>query len=390
MERGFGDPQGARMVMDTTRWGMTPAGEDANPLNRRLPAEVITRQRQVKKAPIQDTEDVKVDLKTATELKPDTRPRWLQRAFKMAVEGRASKTELYDILTSRKFGNVGPKNGRKLHAIAVESAHIFSDKQQRHLRTEEWVLAKFANEEKAMEREESDAEDDEPPPPPPEPTRKEEKKAKSKVEEKAPEPPKKSRRDLTGIFQDKEGREELAKMGSSWTTMAAGNVGRLQEEARKAKEDKAARKDRKEAQLENNFLKLAAEKQLENSAKQRKAEEMADSSLDLLERMQQQREEAHAKQDSPDDRKPKRNASRERGRDRERGRRRGYSRSRSVSVKAASRSRSRRRGRGRNADTSGKSHEQLLKERMAQRNREIDSSRIPVVDPGHAASYNRY
>jgi len=47
------------------------SGEDANPLNRRLPAEVVSRRRrEVKKTDEKNIDEVRVDLKTALLSKP--------------------------------------------------------------------------------------------------------------------------------------------------------------------------------------------------------------------------------------------------------------------------------------------------------------------------------
>jgi len=112
------------------------SGEDANPLNRRLPAEVITRQSKVKKVIEKISDDVQVDLKVALSLKPEARLRWLSKAFKMVEEKKVPGTELYDIVSNRKFcGTMQSKNSQKLRAIVAESMAIFSDKQQRFLRS---------------------------------------------------------------------------------------------------------------------------------------------------------------------------------------------------------------------------------------------------------------
>merc|ERR1712224_723012 len=64
--------------------------------------ERLNQQKQ-REAPEEEPEEVTVDLRTALALKADARPKWLSRACKMAEEGKASKTDLYDILSSRKF-----------------------------------------------------------------------------------------------------------------------------------------------------------------------------------------------------------------------------------------------------------------------------------------------
>lgn len=75
-----------------------------------------------------------VDLKAAITLKPEGRPRWLSKACKMVTEGRASSTELYNIIVSRKFASGLPERvGRKLVSIVEDSLDLFSDKQQRYL-----------------------------------------------------------------------------------------------------------------------------------------------------------------------------------------------------------------------------------------------------------------
>jgi len=119
------------------------SGEDANPLNRRLPAEIVSRRRpEVRKPEPKPVEDVKVDLKTALLLKPEARLKWLAKACKVAEEGRASTTELHNIVSSRKFvAGVHPRIGRRMAEIVHENLGIFSDKQQKHLKSDEWVLS---------------------------------------------------------------------------------------------------------------------------------------------------------------------------------------------------------------------------------------------------------
>ena len=86
-------------------------------------------------------DEVRVDLKTALLLKPEARMKWLTKACKMAEEGKASTTELHSIVSSRKFAaGVHPKVGRRMAEIVLENLGIFSDKQQKHLKSDEWVL----------------------------------------------------------------------------------------------------------------------------------------------------------------------------------------------------------------------------------------------------------
>ncbi|CAE7029579.1 unnamed protein product [Symbiodinium sp. CCMP2456] len=113
---------------------------DANPMHRRLPAEVVSRRRADKKpkAPEPTTDEVVVDLKTAITLKPEARTKWLSKACAMVEQGKAKPTDLYDIVTNRKFsGGLPDRVGRKLASIIRDSFSIFSDKQQRYLNSTE-------------------------------------------------------------------------------------------------------------------------------------------------------------------------------------------------------------------------------------------------------------
>mmetsp|Transcript_34129 Transcript_34129/g.98268 ORF Transcript_34129/g.98268 Transcript_34129/m.98268 type:complete len:369 (+) Transcript_34129:146-1252(+) len=120
---------------------------DANPMHRRIPAEVVSRRTRAppkKPAPQkkeEENEDVTVDLKAAIMLKPEARPRWLTKACKMVTDGRASSTELYNIIVSRKFASGLPDRvGRRLVSIVEDSLDLFSDKQQRYLSSSDCPL----------------------------------------------------------------------------------------------------------------------------------------------------------------------------------------------------------------------------------------------------------
>ena len=66
---------------------------------------------------------------------------YVEMLEKMAEEGKASTTELHSIVSSRKFAaGVHPKVGRRMAEIVLENLGIFSDKQQKHLKSDEWFL----------------------------------------------------------------------------------------------------------------------------------------------------------------------------------------------------------------------------------------------------------
>mmetsp|Transcript_89905 Transcript_89905/g.272847 ORF Transcript_89905/g.272847 Transcript_89905/m.272847 type:complete len:300 (+) Transcript_89905:367-1266(+) len=68
----------------------------------------------------------------------------------MAEDGRASSAELYNIVSSRKFAAGLPSRiGRKLLALVKENLELFSDKQQRFLRSKECLLVASYSPEKA-------------------------------------------------------------------------------------------------------------------------------------------------------------------------------------------------------------------------------------------------
>eukprot|EP00435_Cladocopium_sp_Y103_P037848 s2939_g10.t1 len=110
-------------------------------MHRRLPAEVVSRRRNEQKPKTETkekTDEVTVDLKTAITLKPEARTKWLSKACAMVESGKAKPTDLYDIITNRKFsGGLPDRVGRKLASILKESFSIFSDKQQRYLNSTE-------------------------------------------------------------------------------------------------------------------------------------------------------------------------------------------------------------------------------------------------------------
>jgi len=137
---------------------------DANPMHRRIPAEVVSRRARVQKKPApqereKEAEEVVVDLKAAIMLKPEARPRWLVKACKMVGENRASSTELYNIIVSRKFASGLPERvGRRLVSIVEESMDLFSDKQQRYLSSSDCpLMAHLRNRDAAIA--EADAEE---------------------------------------------------------------------------------------------------------------------------------------------------------------------------------------------------------------------------------------
>lgn len=326
------------------------SGEDANPLNRRLPAEVITRQSKVKKVIEKISDDVQVDLKVALSLKPEARLRWLSKAFKMVEEKKVPGTELYDIVSNRKFcGTMQSKNSQKLRAIVAESMAIFSDKQQRFLRSDEWAPNKLDEDREAnLDGEGSAAlpEGDESPP-----------------ASTAGAAADSQRRDSKGAA------EPSIDAGGGWTWTVRERP-LPESSSSNPKKKKPASNDTEASPFEKTGHKNQA-------LSQKQQEEEVDSSLQLLERLNQ-----HKVEDPPAP------AAKDRRREEPKKRRREPSRSRSISAASlSSSSRGRRRGK-RRKDSGGKkgavNFEDALRRRMQERESQVETSRLPVVDPGHA------
>jgi len=351
------------------------SGEDANPLNRRLPAEVVTRQKREVKKIVENNDEVQVDLKTALSLKPEARVKWLSKALRMVEDKRANSTELYDIVSNRKFcATMHTRNSQKLRGLILDNLSIFSEKQRRFLRSEEWAPNKLFEDEDAKAEPEDES------------------KLSPSVRDDRPERPEdgrdrvdnqnsKAKDRATKRSDDSKGDAEK-DAGGGWTftirerpmpdPLASGK------KRRKGAEDSEAR------------FEAMAEK---NEASQKKQEEDVDSSLALLERLQQT-QQTHT---APPQEKPSKRVKSPKKRDK---RHRHLSRSKSISAgsvtssddrgkrsrgkKRKGRSRSRDRAGGGGGGGGGVSFEEALRRRMQQRDSEMETSRMPVVDPGHA------
>lgn len=350
-------------------------------MNRRLPAEVITRQkRQVKKKTeeVKQIEEVTIELRAVLALKPDARIKWMSRALKMVEEGKASRTELFDIISSRKFASGVPARVcRKLKAETLESLDIFSDKQRRYLKTEEWPISAACKDraeytaEDGEEKGEREAEDvPAPPPPAPPPPA----PLPAAPPERPPAPPPVAERPKSRALVPP---AEVNDKGG-WM-VAADDSARQREKA--LEKAKASERDAKErAKKDANKLEEQERRMCEEAEEERRRalESEVDSSLMLLERLGQQRHQSPARTRSRDRRTRNRSRSR-RSVSRKRKRARSGS---SVSVQARSRSPSRSR-----RPLSKGDFNEALRRRMAEREKQVDSARIPVVDPGHAQRY---
>eukprot|EP00930_Biecheleria_cincta_P092022 TRINITY_DN81777_c0_g1_i2.p1 TRINITY_DN81777_c0_g1~~TRINITY_DN81777_c0_g1_i2.p1 ORF type:complete len:497 (-),score=138.03 TRINITY_DN81777_c0_g1_i2:51-1541(-) len=134
--------------------GRRPDGpEDANPMNRRLPAEIVSRrQHAVKPKAASEKEDVPstslvTDLKQVLGMKVDSRAKWLAKALQQAhpQDGRLSPKTIYDIIAHSRFASdVGMKAGKRMYRLLHANFGLFSSKQQKFLEKECTLAKQFA------------------------------------------------------------------------------------------------------------------------------------------------------------------------------------------------------------------------------------------------------
>uniref|UniRef100_A0A7S0ZX77 Uncharacterized protein n=1 Tax=Noctiluca scintillans TaxID=2966 RepID=A0A7S0ZX77_NOCSC len=116
---------------------------DANPMNKRLPAEVISRRRRIE-PPTEKDGLMTVDRKAIFVMKPEHRAKWLLKALKQAAEGRLRTSDLYDVIVSTRFiDDVPLRAGRRMERAVRDQLSLFSGKQQRFLSSEAALTVKF-------------------------------------------------------------------------------------------------------------------------------------------------------------------------------------------------------------------------------------------------------
>ncbi|CAE7498428.1 nhp2l1 [Symbiodinium natans] len=119
--------------------------DDANPMNRRLPAEVVTRKKQSsKKEEKEESSTLQVDPKQVHGMKPEQRMKWLAKALQKCQDGKAEKTAIYDIMTHAKFPqDCSSKLGAKMYRLVRAHAVLFSQKQKKFLEGGDYALHKL-------------------------------------------------------------------------------------------------------------------------------------------------------------------------------------------------------------------------------------------------------
>lgn len=114
-------------------------------MNRRLPAEVVSRRRPQQVAQVETAGDpVPLDRKVVFLMKPDKRQKWLTKALKQAGEGLLRVSDLYDVIASTRFPEDVPyKLGQKMNRAVQQQLDLFTGKQQKYLSTESLLSTRF-------------------------------------------------------------------------------------------------------------------------------------------------------------------------------------------------------------------------------------------------------
>eukprot|EP00434_Breviolum_minutum_P002424 symbB.v1.2.002142.t1/scaffold106.1/size366728/30 len=128
--------------------------EDANPMNRRLPAEVVSRRKGENRAhPGKAAKEevapshLSTDLKQVLAMKPEARSKWLSKAVQQAhpQDGRLSPKSIYEIIAHTKFvKDISEKLGQRMYRVLHANLSLFSTKQQKFLEKECALAKQFA------------------------------------------------------------------------------------------------------------------------------------------------------------------------------------------------------------------------------------------------------
>eukprot|EP00930_Biecheleria_cincta_P077869 TRINITY_DN65192_c0_g1_i1.p1 TRINITY_DN65192_c0_g1~~TRINITY_DN65192_c0_g1_i1.p1 ORF type:complete len:235 (+),score=60.20 TRINITY_DN65192_c0_g1_i1:113-817(+) len=118
--------------------------DDANPINRSLPAEVVSRKPKAEKKSQQEEPALVLDQRAVLAMRPEQRMKWLALALENLVNGKVQATGIYDILIHNKFTKgVSDKVGIRLYRAVCSHMSLFSSKQQRFLESESKLAKLF-------------------------------------------------------------------------------------------------------------------------------------------------------------------------------------------------------------------------------------------------------
>lgn len=120
--------------------------EDANPLHRRINAEVVCRRKRVNPASLDTLGEalVSIDRQFVFGLKAEQKMKWLGLALTQASIGEIEPSDLYPLLSSSRFvEGVTPKVGAKLSRTLAAQLGLFSGKQQKFLSEKADISTRF-------------------------------------------------------------------------------------------------------------------------------------------------------------------------------------------------------------------------------------------------------
>ncbi|CAE8648480.1 unnamed protein product [Polarella glacialis] len=127
-------------------------GEDANPMNKALPNEVVRRKPKETQKAVAESALVTTDRKVVLAMKPDQRSKWLAKGLQQAQEGRMQAASMFDIIAHQKFTadlKENEKIGKRMYRQLKGGLQLFSSKQQRHLASGCALAKEFGEEDEA-------------------------------------------------------------------------------------------------------------------------------------------------------------------------------------------------------------------------------------------------
>lgn len=138
-------------------------GNEFEPLRRCLAPEVVSRRDRTRPQNKRNTDEVGVNLNAALACSPDNRTGWFIKACAMAKNGRALPSELFNIISNKKFvAGLPTRIGKTLCTLAHENSSLFSEGQIRYMQSNEWLLnAKYGSNEDEKSQEEGQDEEEE-------------------------------------------------------------------------------------------------------------------------------------------------------------------------------------------------------------------------------------
>lgn len=118
---------------------------DANPMYKRLPAEVVSRRTRVEPTPVEQFVPQTIELDQVLQKKAEGRAKWLAKALQQAAEGRLNAQSLYEVVAHTRFiEDLTDKTGKKMYRTLHANLGVFSTKQRKFLEKESSLARAYA------------------------------------------------------------------------------------------------------------------------------------------------------------------------------------------------------------------------------------------------------